>query len=352
MSKISLAENMYQNPSGGNSRAHLHERDHNVNTGSPYRMSPMPADPMMSKRSSAVSSMHSYEDSGYGRSQKHQHSNEDLQDGNWCIVDQDENNFSGQSQLHSPQPKRISKINELTKKVTSDRSYQPLPRDLSDEEMNLSPLKMNPPTPPPQPIQARIATQPLSQPQSQETLRYQALAHEEDRTRTMASEVTESSQYSQDEHGSDITSSSRGGPKTRFYGDLEAAMRGVRQGGNSPRPKSVQGSLHYTNSESEYSTYEPVRGSPANGRVRPKSHIDSVSGTVVRKPKEREEDEPEQFRGYARVLSRSGADIADGRSHLAPGKNRREVSGKVAEEGRGGRWLRGGLFNRKASGMS
>jgi hypothetical protein len=116
----------------------------------------------------------------------------------------------------------------------------------------------------------------------------------------------------------------------------------------------MHGSVHYTQSESEHSMYnENARVSPATGRARPKSHVESATGTVVRKAtkSEDDDDDAERFGGYTRVVSRSGVDVASG-GKLGVTKGRREVSGKVAEEGRGGGWLRGGLFMRKASGKA
>jgi hypothetical protein len=355
MSQINLAGNMYQQPNASSPHDHRQERENHSNNGSPFRTSAMPSAPASSKRTSVVSSMQGYDDSGYGHSRKDRTSNEELQADNWFVLGQDDDhNADDKSQLHAPQPKRVSKLNQLTSNISSNGSYQPVARDVPDEDLALSPLKMNPPTPPPQPIIARMATQPMLQPPSQNSHRYQA-DDEDAHTRTMTSgvtELTDSSHYSHDDRASDTASSSRSGPKSRFYGDLAAAMRGVRQGGNSPRPKSMHGSVHYTQSESEHSMYnENARVSPATGRSRPKSQVESATGTVVRKARSGEEDDAERFGGYTRVVSRSGADVAGGK--LGVTKGRREVSGKVAEEGRAGSgWLRSGLFMRKASGKT
>lgn len=98
----------------------------------------------------------------------------------------------------------------------------------------------------------------------------------------------------------------------------------------------------------------------------------SISGTVVRKAARspvsdlEEEDEGGNegylrargnsgYGGYARVVSRSGVDVMGAGTDIGLKHNRREVSGKVAEEGRAGTnsgWFRSGLWNRKPSGPS
>lgn len=172
---------------------------------------------------------------------------------------------------------------------------------------------------------------------------------ESERSRTMLSTLTSSSAYS-NEDSQNITGTfgyggvkSVGAPKSKFYGDLASAMRGVRhQVPEESRPKSMVGSVHYLGDE---------------GRGR-QSMLSSVSGTIVRKDIREEDEENEyddQFDGYAngagygRVISRSGVDILETTGDLGM-RGRRDVSGKVAEEGRGGPpsggWFGSGILRR------
>ncbi|KAF2089579.1 hypothetical protein K490DRAFT_55172 [Saccharata proteae CBS 121410] len=101
-----------------------------------------------------------------------------------------------------------------------------------------------------------------------------------------------------------------GKPKGRYYGDLRAATQGVR----SPQ-QGYQQQPGRTGASPERKGYQRVEGSP-------------------------------------RVVSRTGVDVDGGDGDL--GLGRREVSGKMAEEGRGGvkmpKWA--GLVQRKVSGVA
>ncbi|KAF2402067.1 hypothetical protein EJ06DRAFT_581243 [Trichodelitschia bisporula] len=149
-------------------------------------------------------------------------------------------------------------------------------------------------------------------------------------------------------------------PKPRFYGDLAAAMRGVRRGagavGEAERLQSMKGSVHG----------EVTQGLGRAGARRERKErrermgvkggkteeMESVSGTVVvrrgaggRSPVPEwtggadgvgSEREREGMLERERVVSRSGVDVASTGGWFG----RRDVSGKVAEEGRGGLWRR------------
>jgi hypothetical protein len=273
--------------------------------------SSMPANPTISKRSSMATTVPVYDDVNVSPYDESLVDNTDS--GNWALLGHDED-------------------------FAKPQDYDPF--------RTPQPLGMNPPTP-----------------QSQ-SARFSPVDDDKEngRTETMQSAVSAlsaSSTYSTDET---IVSSSTG--KTRFYGDLAAAMRGVRQHEViSPRPKSMVGSLHNAGSEisshaSRASRSSHLRTSPAaagDRRPRPKSYVDSVSGTVIRKTV-KAGDEREQLNLYPygmgersspRVLSRSGVDMSVG-ADLGVVHGRREVSGKVAEEGRS--VYRSGIFMRKASG--
>jgi hypothetical protein len=384
---------MYQQPySARTSRANLHKRDDSLtpsNTPS-RRMSAMPANPSMSKRHSVVSGV-PVPDYDYAKSHASKPSKEELQNDNWFVLNQDEDEDYDPYKYTANVEE--ADVNDYAPIPKSKQDYEPLPRyEQDDPEFVQQPLRMNPPTPPPQPIAPRNPTAPLQHlqqpsPTRQSPAPYRPVSplldddKENDRTQTMTSAVsvlTSSSKYSNDEinvSGAQSVSSINAAPKGRFYGDLASAMRGVRhhQGFTSPRPKSMVGSLHNTASEIGYSedgmshiaSPQPrsgLRNSPAYAnRQRPKSYVDSVSGTVIRKPRAAEEPEvnpygwdngPQSSNNSPRVISRTGVDFMDVGSDLGLSMGRREVSGKVAEEGRaGGAWT-SSLFMRKASGAA
>ena len=134
-------------------------------------------------------------------------------------------------------------------------------------------------------------------------------------------------------------------------------MRGVRQqGAVSPRPKSMVGSVHQAGTEVSFNgSFKAVPATAGDRRVK-KRELHSVSGTVIRKPAQAESEEVDDEAYHifntspSRVISRSGADVMGSMGDLGLGKNRREVSGKIAEEGRGG--IRSGLFLRNISGRA
>lgn len=310
-------------------------------------MSPMPSDNIsMGKRSSVVMSIPVPQDEPeqqYGD----QISEADAGD-NWRVVDYDE-----QSEA-SYDPYRAKSLRHTPQVAEVQSRYAPLTQT-HDNFVQQEPLRMNPPTPPPP-----SAPMHINSPLSQLSRRYQEHDEENDRTHTMVSDVSAlstSSRYSADDtvvSAVPTSSSADNASKSRFYGDLAAAMRGVRQNGDpAPRPKSMMGSVY--NAGSDMSSLRPspqrkYRQSPGNARgqrERPKSHVDSVSGTVIRKPAEGSDVE----RMAPRVVSRSGVDYTGADGDLGLGRTRRDVSGKVVEEGRGG-YVRTGLFMRKASGIA
>lgn len=298
--------------------------------------SPMPSDNIsMGKRSSVAMSIPVRQDEPeetYGD----QVSEVDESD-NWRALDdkQSEDSYD---------PYRAKSLRHTPQVAAEVRShYEPLAQTY-DSYAQQEPLRMNPPTPPPP-----AAPMHMNSPLSQLSHQYQEHDKENDRTHTMVSDV---SAYTETEVSAAPTSSSSEASKSRFYGDLAAAMRGVRQNGDpAPRPKSMIGSVHNAGSDISSLRPSPQRGyrqSPgARGqRERPKSHVNSVSGTVVRKPAEG----PDAETGSPRVVSRSGVDYAGAEGDLGLGRTR-DVSGKIVEEGRGG-YVRTGLFMRKASGMN
>jgi hypothetical protein len=202
------------------------------------------------------------------------------------------------------------------------------------------PLRMNPPTPEPRSTSQQhvMAHSPLARLSRgyEDDKENGAFEQDYERSQTLNSE----SQYS--EPDTTVSSSVQGSgsnaqSKSRFYTDLAAAMRGVRHHQPvSKAPQSIAGSVHTHLSSSTATTNSHGRALPATqGDLR----IKPTSGTVIRKPL-KSFDEGVQT-GYmiakgspSRVVSRTGVDVAEGDLGLA--SRRREVSGKVAEEGRGG----------------
>ncbi|KAK4544610.1 hypothetical protein LTR36_004182 [Oleoguttula mirabilis] len=202
---------------------------------------------------------------------------EALLNDNWYVLEDDVSDMGSPSRQHTPAPpSKSSAKNGYMGVPTHDRhdSFEPVGRQ---ETRALKPLGMHPPTPP--------------MPDAED------YDHSGDtgvgRTLTAASNATASSSLYSDSAPSLQTSQANQGastPKGRYYGNLAAAQRGVRGGyGLPPSPQ------------------------------------------ISRSPS------PEK---QSRVISRSGADIADEAVLYVPEskfsmRSRRDVSGKVAEEGRG-----------------
>ncbi|TKA82017.1 hypothetical protein B0A55_01721 [Friedmanniomyces simplex] len=174
-------------------------------------------------------------------------------------------------------------------------------------EMLPKPLGMHPPTPPD-----------AANGFPDDVEEHQVYGEGVDRNPTNASNLTVgSSVYSE---SAPSLRSSAGTPKGRYYGDLAAATRGVRGPGET----------------------SPQRNSPfgvANANVY------GGHGGYGLPPSPSRTPSPDKHQGQSRVISRTGADIADESVlYLHPKENnskysmrsRREVSGKVAEEGRSG----------------
>jgi hypothetical protein len=330
---------LYQHHSASPSRTNLHnERNH---THSP---------------ASAVSSLHGYAASGAAPSDIGDNEND-----NWFVIGDGSEAGATEPEHHAhhAQHQRQQPQNHQPQQQHYDVRRGPLPAHLDpragafnaqqvphDPLRDRNPLRMNPPTPPPQPIAARVATSPLTmhaahEAHEEEPLRrapslprFRGSGGEEDedeeyyvheeRTQTMASG---SSRYSTSEVGSSAPSVGRGvggeAPRGKFYGDLSSAMRGVRHQTSGVRPQSLVGSVHYAESGED--------------------KLSSVSGTVVRKALRPRQQEDEGGYSGDRVVSTSGVDTM----------GRREVSGKVAEEGRAGPrgWFGGGLFRRPSRAM-
>lgn len=210
---------------------------------------------------------------------------------NWYVLDDEDE--PQRERTPAPEFKHLSTARPLSQEDRHD-SFQPT------GPFHPKPLGMNPPTPP--------MDQQYQQDQQQ---KYESETGV-NRTLTAASTQTASSSvYSESAPSLTTTTTSlqrAGTPKGKYYGDLAAATRGVRQNGAGGLPPSPQSS-------------------------------------------------PER---RARVISRTGVDVggeyqgagimygwgSEGR--FGGGARRREVSGKAVEEGRGGVW--NGVGERVAAG--
>ncbi|KAK5138588.1 hypothetical protein LTR08_000176 [Meristemomyces frigidus] len=193
---------------------------------------------------------------------------------NWYVLEEDASDMGSPSRYTSPASPGNNGRNGYSGIPTHDRHDSSEPAH-AQETARPQPLGMHPPTPPMR--------------GSDDNARYNNSGNTNvNRTLTAASNVTASSSIYSDSAPSLQSGNDNGTPKGRYYGDLAAAQRGVRGGFGAP---------------------------PSPSRT----------------------PSPEK---ESRVISRSGADIADESVLYMPEskfsmRSRRDVSGKVAEEGRG-----------------
>ncbi|KAH3970758.1 hypothetical protein HBI56_138390 [Parastagonospora nodorum] len=285
---------------------------------------------------------------GAGDHSLQRNSRETLQNDNWFVHPDEENAPEPEQQYAAPATAKQSMFSTNNQSNQGYNTLSPYDDDVSDVEqeyeldqaMAPQPLRMNPPTPPPAQIygQQKKHTPP---PELQRTKT----------TTSISTDATFNRSHSQ----------SRGGtPKSRYYGDLAAATNGVRSGAspaNSPSTSPSKPSYrtqqpnHFPSATKQYisntpppSSHSPVKASPFT--------LDKKSYTSVRRTGD---IGYQPVKGQSpRVVSRSGVDYINpyefDDSDIATGR-RRDVSGKVAEEGRGG-WGMGGMTFRKISGMA
>lgn len=263
-------------------------------------------------------------------------SRENLRNDNW-FVHPDDNNEQGDDTRYLA-PKQAT--------IGQKKGYAAVsPYDVSDVEdeidrpMMPQPLRMNPPTPLPTPP-------PIPSFESKKNTPSTSLK------RTQTTSISTEATFSR--------SHSRGStPKSRYYGDLKAATAGVRDGGsssNSPATSPTKGSFknqpnHFPSATAHYT----VNSSPAKNNLAQSApfSLDKKTYTSVRKTGEFNYTPVKAV--SPRVVSRSGIDYVNpyefDDSDLATPGRKRDVSGKIAEEGRGGAWNDHGLTHRKASGV-
>ena len=245
--------------------------------------------------------------------------------------------------------------------------------DEANEPMMPHPLRMNPPSPAPsstysEPPKADPATSPSPAPEG-ETLR------------TQPSSVSSMSNGDNPEHSGTLERR-----KSRYYGNLEAATAGVRNSRSrsplSPSPtkepaspvppqssfrrypqqQQQQQPNHFPSATRQYATNNTL--SPSNNAsspvpTTPPFSLHKKSYTSIKRTGEANYTPVK--RQSPRVISRSGVDYAapfnpydDADAARMPGMmgRRRDVSGKIAEEGRGGAWGASGIVQRKVSGVA
>ncbi|KAI9706977.1 MAG: hypothetical protein M1820_004565 [Bogoriella megaspora] len=221
---------------------------------------------------------------------------------NWFVIDSDADGGDISDNVPSPAvPPRHPRHSAYARIPTIESDMEPE----NDENFVPRPLRMNPPTPV-QPLHPQPRPQQYrdiwNEPGLQQDLNHLSVG---DVARTLTV-TSSSSRYSSPPP---TPSPPRGAsPKSRYYGDLKSATSGILS-----KEKS-RGSLRAVEPSNPM---RPGKVSPAKPLVR---------------------------EGNARVVSRSGVDVADASVLYVPegqeGKRgKREVSGKIAEEGRG-TWFR------------
>ncbi|KAF1952347.1 hypothetical protein CC80DRAFT_538292 [Byssothecium circinans] len=235
----------------------------------------------------------------------------ELQSDNWFV--HGEANEPEQEQYAAPKPSFFPSKNQGYNTVAA---YD----DVSDDEYSSpqapQPLRMNPPTPPP----SKTSREAKSTPPPSSLQRTQT-------TTSMSSEATFS------------LSPTRGSIKLRYYGDLKAAQQAIR--GNSPaNSPSASPTKQYTptlpSAAKQYTMNTP---SPSSKIKNAPFSLDKKSFASVRKTGTVDAGYTPMKAQSPRVVSRSGVDYEDSyfdESDLGTPGRRRDVSGKVAEEGRGG----------------
>ncbi|CAO2653745.1 Nn.00g031560.m01.CDS01 [Neocucurbitaria sp. VM-36] len=265
-------------------------------------------------------------------------SRENLQNDNWFVHPNQDDEMEQEEHYHpAPAPKQsMFGSNQGYNTLSPYDDISDLEED-SEKPMVPQPLRMNPPTPPPvMTFDEKKSTPPPP------TLK---------RTQTTTSISTDAT--------FNRSHSRSGTPKSRYYGDLRAATQGIRSGNspsNSPNTSPTKGSFrnqpnHLPSATKQYAVNTPP---PARNDFVTNSPftLNKKSYTSVRRTGEANFT---PVKGQSpRVVSRSGVDYINpyefDDSDLGTPGRRRDVSGKIAEEGRGGMW--GGMTQRKVSGVA
>jgi hypothetical protein len=238
-----------------------------------------------------------------------------------------------------------SDVSDYEVEVEEPMMPQPLRTGEESQSPRMNPLSQNPPTPPPTSNFSlpSKSTPPPRSPGLQRTLT----------TTTISTEKT-----------FDRSHSRSGTPKSRYYGNLQAATKGVRSGtspSNSPsssptkNPSFRNVKSNLPSAASAYtSNAPPVPQHTHNNLLNSPFTLHKKSYTSI---KRQGETGYTPIKGQSpRVISRSGVDYMnpyefdDSDLGTIPPGRRRDVSGKVAEEGRGGAWS--GMKQRQVSGVA
>ncbi|KAF2821132.1 hypothetical protein CC86DRAFT_332533 [Ophiobolus disseminans] len=279
-------------------------------------------------------------------------SRETLQNDNWFVHPDADDEHEQEDPYSAPAPARRQSMfngnNNANKGYNTLSPYDDV-SDVEDEQelekpMVPQPLRMNPPTPPP----AQIFDQKKNTP-SPGLKRTQT-------TTSISTDATFNRSHSQSRSGT---------PKSRYYGDLKAATQGIKDKkspANSPHTSPTKGSFrnqpnHFPSATKQYisntpppSSHSPVKNSPFTLDKKTYASVRRTGDTAYSPVKAQS----------PRVVSRSGVDYMhpyefDDSDLGTPGR-RRDVSGKIAEEGRGGigskGWGSGGMTYRKISGIA
>jgi hypothetical protein len=248
-----------------------------------------------------------------------QNSLENLQSDNWFV--HDDSLDVPEPPVHGVPKKSMFASKNQAQGYNTISTSEDMYEDQFDAPMIPQPLRMNPPTPPPAKARAK-ATPPPSALQRTYT------------TTSMSSQAT---------FNRTPTSASS---KSRYYGDLKAATQGIRNGGQSPAQSPgaspTKGSFapnSLPSSTKQYTSNSPMITANNYATNSPFS-LDKNKFSSVRRTGETGHT-PVKAES-PRVVSRSGVDydnrsyFDDDLSDLGTAGRRRDVSGKIAEEGRGG----------------
>ncbi|KAF2004574.1 hypothetical protein P154DRAFT_519081, partial [Amniculicola lignicola CBS 123094] len=265
---------------------------------------------------------------------------ESLQSDNWFVHGEPE------EQQYQPPPPPPKQSKFPTSNKTKGYNAVATQEDESDDEYDTpmvpQPLRMNPPTPPPT---KTYTPEPKNTSPSklQRTLTAVSMSSEATFTRSLSRPST---------------------PKSRYYGDLKAATQNIRRGSpaNSPSTSPTKNGFGPNGLPSAAKAY--TTNSPAGQNVVKEApfSLDKKTFASVRRTGETGHVPVQAV--SPRVVSRTGVDYVGNytfegdNSDLGTSGRRRDVSGKIAEEGRGGqgnygRWgtRTNELVYRKVSGV-
>ncbi|RAR14097.1 hypothetical protein DDE83_002515 [Stemphylium lycopersici] len=304
-------------------------------------------------------------------------SQQSLKNDNWFVHPELDDDDDDDQEGHYPsqEPKQSMFASANTKgynTVTAYEDVSDLDEDDADEPMMPQPLRMNPPSPPPSSTFSS-ERQNSTPPSSVEKKKDSTLQ----RTLTTTSISTEKT--------FDRSHSRSGTPKSRYYGNLQAATAGVRNKdgtspSNTPSTSPTKGSSfrrqpnHLPSATKQYAVNAPPPPVPSQYTANAYATNNKNPGNATQAPftlhkksytsiKRTGEANYTPVKGQSpRVISRSGVDYmqpyefddnsADLGGMPMGGGRRRDVSGKIAEEGRGGGWGGSGMVQRKISGVA